>query len=405
MLLLHALILGVLAASLLGLCFNLLFFRSLAPVAATVSHGRVSILVPARNEERSIAGCVSSLLAQDYPDFELLVLDDGSTDGTAGIVRELMACPFPRHRLLSGAPLPEGWTGKNWACHQLSEAATGEWLLFTDADTVHSPGALSAAVCMANAGRADLFSAWPRLVTVTLGEKMIIPVLHVIALAWFPIALLQFLQTRPALAARIPRRILRGWGGANGQFVLFRRDAYERIGGHAAIRYHIVEDVALGREIAGRIPDGMRLLNCDASRLVDCRMYHSFREVCDGFTKNARAAFEGNLGAWYAVGALQFTAFFLPFVLVFLPSQFRLAAIEVALIYLIRIILVLRMRTSWVGCLLHPIGQFLAMSIAIRSWISTAGSGVQWKGRTYRLNLDMKRAPVETPGEHEPLGK
>jgi chlorobactene glucosyltransferase len=234
---------------------------------------------------------------------------------------------------------------------------------------------------------------------------MIIPVLHVIALAWFPIALLQFLQTRPGLAARIPRRILRAWGGANGQFVLFSRPAYDRIGGHAAIRYHIVEDVALGREVASRIPDGMRMLNCDGSRLIDCRMYRSFIEVCDGFTKNARAAFEGNLATWYIVGALQFTAFFLPFVLLFFPAQFRFAAVEVALIYLIRIILVVRMRTSWVGCLLHPIGQFLAMSIAIRSWISTAGSGVQWKGRTYRLNLDVRTAPPDPPCDHEPMTK
>jgi chlorobactene glucosyltransferase len=404
MVLLHVLILGVLCASLLGLGVNLLFFRSLAPATAAtaatvnVAHGRVSILVPARNEERAIGDCVSSLLAQDYPDFELLLLDDGSTDRTAAIVAELMG-GSAGHRLLSGAPLPEGWTGKNWACHQLSQAAAGEWLLFTDADTIHSPAALSAAVSMATQARADLFSAWPRLVTVTLGEKMVIPVLHVIALAWFPIALLQFLQTRPRLAARLPRRVLRAWGGANGQFVLFRREAYERIGGHSAIRYHIVEDVALGREVASRIPEGMRLLNCDGSGLVDCRMYHTLREVCDGFTKNARAAFEGNLATWYVVGALQFTGFFLPFVLLFFPSQFRLAAIEVGLIYLIRVILVLRMRTSWLGCILHPVGQFLAMAIAIRSWISTAGAGVQWKGRTYRLNLDEKPAPAHASSD------
>ena len=382
----QAIILGVLGVSLLGLVVNLLFFRSLASVPVPVAHGRVSILVPARDEERAIAQCVSSLLSQDYPDFELLILDDASTDRTAAIVRDLIAGE-PRHRLISGAPLPEGWTGKNWACHQLSQAATGDRFLFTDADTVHSPGALSAAVSLAVATRADLLSAWPRLVTLTLGEKMIIPVLHIIALGWFPLAGIRFLQARPRIAARVSPRFLRAWGGANGQFVLFTRAAYARIGGHAAVRDHIVEDVALGREVARRIPEGMRLVNCDASSLIDCRMYHSFRETCDGFTKNARAAFEGNLATWYIVGGMQFTAFFLPFVLLLFPSQFRLALVEVALIYIIRLILVLRMRTSWVGCLLHPVGQFLAMSIAIRSWISTATSGVQWKGRTYRPSV------------------
>ena len=353
MLLLHALILAVLCASFLGLFFNLLFFKFLPRLAHPDSRGRLSILVPARNEERCIAPCVSSLLAQDYPDFELLVLDDSSTDRTAEIVRGLLA-GHPRHRLLTGTPLPAGWTGKNWACHQLSQAATGDWLLFTDADTIHAPGATSAAIFQAVKTRADLLSAWPRLVTVTLGEKMIIPVLHIIALSWFPIALLQFLQDHPALAARIPSRVLRSWGGANGQFVLFRRAAYQRIGGHEAIRDHIVEDVALGREVARRISEGMRLINCDASRLIDCRMYHSFRETWEGFTKNARSAFEDNLATWYIVGALQFTTFFLPFLLLLVRSQLRLALIEVALIYLLRVLLTLRMRTSWLGCLLHP---------------------------------------------------
>lgn len=387
---LNAIILGVLGASLLGLGVNLLFFRSLAAVPEPVAHGRVSVLVPARNEERSIGECVSSLLAQDYPDFELLILDDASTDRTAAIAGPLIA-GNPRHRLVTGAPLPEGWTGKNWACHQLSQAACGEWLLFTDADTVHRPGALSAALAMAAGARADLLSAWPRLITLTLGEKLVIPVLHILALCWFPMALLQFLQTRPRLAARIPRGLLRSWGGANGQFMLFRRTAYEGIGGHLAVRAHIVEDVALGREIARRIPEGMRLFNCDASRLIDCRMYQSFREVCDGFTKNVRAAFEGDLVTWYLAGGLQFTAFILPFALVFFSSQYRVAAIEIALIYTIRVILTLRMRTSWLGCILHPIGHLMAMAIAIRSWIKTAGAGVEWKGRKYRPSYPPPR--------------
>jgi len=366
---------------------NVLFFRSLKP-APPVARGRVSIMVPARNEERCIAACVSSLLAQDYPDFELLVLDDSSSDRTAPIVPGLIAAAKnPAHRLIPGAPLPDGWSGKNWACHQLSQAATGDWLLFTDADTIHSPRALSAAVAMALATRADLLSPWPRLVTVTFGEKLIIPILHIIAICWFPIALLRLLQAWPDLADAIPARVLRSWGGANGQFMFFPRASYVRIGGHAGLKDHIVEDVALGREVARRIHDGMRLVNCDASRMVDCRMYHSFIETCDGFTKNARAAFEDNLTGWYVVGALQFTGFFLPFLLLCIPSQFSMALIEIALIYLLRAVLTLRMRTSWLGCLFHPAGQFLAMSIAIRSWIATTRSGVQWKGRTYRPTL------------------
>jgi chlorobactene glucosyltransferase len=385
MLLLHAIIIAGLVLTLLSLGFNLLVFKSPRPPAAPVSRGRVSILVPARNEERSIAACVSSLLAQDYPDFELIVLDDSSTDRTGAIVGELL--PDTRHRLLAGTPLPDGWTGKNWACHQLSQAATGHWLLFTDADTVHNPSALSAAIAMAAETRADLLSAWPRLRTFTLGEKLVIPVLHVMALGWFPIALMRFVQDHPAIAARVPNNWLRNWGGANGQFILFRNEAYMKIGGHESNRNHIVEDLALGREVARRIPEGMRLINCDGSTLVDCRMYHSFREVVDGFTKNVRAAFEGGLATWCTVGLFQFLLFLFPFLLFFFPSQRGLAVKEISLIYLIRFILTIRLRTSWVGMLLHPVGQFLAMAIGIRSWINTAGRGVEWKGRTYRPDL------------------
>jgi chlorobactene glucosyltransferase len=381
-LILHGLILAILLATFLCLGLNLLVFRTLRPGLTPVSHGPVSILIPARDEERNIGGCFGSLIRQDYPDYEVLVLDDNSTDRTAEIVRGLGA-GNPRYRLITGQPLPEGWTGKNWACHQLSQAATGDWLVFTDADTIHAPGAITAIVAQAANERADLLSAWPRLVTVTLGEKLIIPVLHVVALGWFPIAFARLLQAFPRFAALLPEKMVRACGGANGQCILFRRAAYDRIGGHAAVRDHIVEDVALGREVARRIPAGMCLRNCDAHPIMDCRMYRSFREVCDGFTKNAHASFEGNIFLWVMVGGLQFIVFFLPFILLLIPSQFHFALVEVALIYLYRVILTLRMRTTWTGCILHPIGHFLAMAIGIRSWINTSGAGVQWKGRTY----------------------
>jgi chlorobactene glucosyltransferase len=382
-LILHGIILAVLFFTFLNFGLNLLAFKTLRPVPQPVSHGRASVLVPARDEERNIGDCIGSLVRQDYPDCEVIVLDDHSTDRTAEIVRGIIG-DDTRHRLISGQPLPPGWIGKNWACHQLSQAATGEWLIFIDADTKHAPGSISATVGMAVEDRADLVSAWPHLVTVTLGEKLVISILHVVTFGWFPIAFARFLQMRPRFAARLPVKMVRACGGASGQCILFRRASYERIGGHAAVRDHIVEDVALGREVARRIPEGMRLRNCDAGPFSQCRMYHSFREVCDGFTKNAHAAFEGNLAAWFLVGGLQFLVFFFPFVLLFFPSQFHYALIEVALIYLYRILINVRMNISWVGCILHPIGHFLAMAIGIRSWIHTHTGGVQWKGRTYR---------------------
>ena len=136
---------------------------------------RVSILVPARNEERTIAACVQSLLSQDYPDFEILVLDDASEDRTGALVRQFEK--DPRLRTLRGTPLPAGWLGKPWACHQLAQAASGEVLLFTDADTVHHPKMLGDAVAALQAERVDLLSALPRLRLATWSERLVLPIL------------------------------------------------------------------------------------------------------------------------------------------------------------------------------------------------------------------------------------
>jgi chlorobactene glucosyltransferase len=230
-------------------------------------------------------------------------------------------------------------------------------------------------------------SAWPRLMTGSWSEKLIIPMIHLLALAVYPHALLLFFQARPTIAARMPRRLLRALGAANGQFLLFKRESYERIGGHASVRNHLVEDVALGREIALRIGEGMRLINCDGARFVQCRMYTRFAEVWEGFTKNVRPAFEDSPAVFLAIGWLQLCCFFAPCLFVFFPgSAWRLITSQVVLIYAIRLLLTIRFRTSWWSLLLHPVGHALAMSIAMNSWRKSAGSGVKWKGRIYRVS-------------------
>jgi chlorobactene glucosyltransferase len=363
---------------------NLSCFGGLRPVAPppAAEAPRVSILVPARNEARNIAACVSSLLAQDYPNFELLVLDDHSDDGTMEIVRGL---GVGDRQLLPGKALPVGWTGKGWACHQLSLAAGGDYLFFTDADTTHAPGTVSAAVSAARAYRADLLSAWPRLITQTWGEKLIIPMVLVVGMVMYPHWLLLFLQKRPWLAARLPQSVQRMLGAANGQFMFFTRAGYDRIGGHAALRDHLVEDVALGRAVAARMGEGMRLLNCEALGFSTCRMYRSFVEVWEGFTKNIRAAFEDSLAGFLVIGTWQVCGFLLPFVFVFHTSPARpLVVAQIAVIYLIRVAVTWRFRTSWLSCFFHPVGEALALAIGVNSWRRLATKGVSWKGRVYQ---------------------
>ncbi len=191
----------------------------------------LSVLVPARNEELNIGQCVESLLNQDYPDYEVLVLDDHSTDRTGQILSAL-AQDQPRLRVLTGQPLPQGWLGKNWACHQLAEASRGELILFLDADTTHSPKTLSQAASVLLSKELDMLTALPRQLVLSWGERMVVPVLYFCLMAFLPLPLAYRLHL-PVFSVAI------------GQFMLFRRAAYDQIGGYAAVRAHGTDDLAL----------------------------------------------------------------------------------------------------------------------------------------------------------------
>ncbi|MBV9128456.1 MAG: glycosyltransferase [Verrucomicrobia bacterium] len=403
---------GAVSVFLLGIVLqtfaNLRVFRAPRPrvFAPDADTPFVSVLVPARNEAHRIGPCVASLLAQDYPAdrYELLVLDDHSQDGTAAVVQalgltvttdEINAATSPRRIVLSSASLPAGWTGKAWACHQLAQAARGDFFLFTDADTVHAPGTLGAAVGHALATDASLLSLWPRQQTETWSERLVIPLVYLLVLGLLPLALLDFFQRHPAVARRVPFGLRRALGAANGQFLLFRRKTYARIGGHAAVRAHLVEDVALGRLVSERTGGDFhgRLVNCDGSRLVACRMYRSFPELWEGFTKNLRAAFDHAHLAFWVSGVVQGTVLVLPFLFAGCPllagRWWPLALAQAACIYGLRALFAARFRTSWFGVLAHPFGQILALAIAFNSWRLSTRRGVSWKGRIYRLQPDV----------------
>jgi chlorobactene glucosyltransferase len=205
------------------------------------------------------------------------------------------------------------------------------------------------------------------------------------------------LQKLPHVAKRLPAFLRRGLGAANGQFMFFTRTGYDRIGGHAALHDHLVEDVALGRAVAERMGEGMRLLNCDALRFSTCRMYRSFAETWEGFTKNMRAAFEDSLAGFLVIGATQCCGFLLPFAFFFTAHAARPMVIaQIVVIYVIRVVLTARFQTSWLSCVLHPIGEVLSLGIGLNSWRRMASKGVQWKGRVYQTSRGMPLKEPET---------
>jgi chlorobactene glucosyltransferase len=382
---------------LLGLCLvhaliNMRLLRRLSPsrVASKGASGDsisdVSVLIPARNEEACIRECLASLASQQPPVREVILLDDRSTDRTAEIARELgfREEKGSRLRLIHGAELPEGWVGKNWACHQLSRAADQQstHLLFTDADTIHGSGCVATALAHARSVRADLLSLWPDQITGTWSEKLVIPLGYLLFMAFHPFPLLGWLQADPARARRwgFDRRRLAGLGAANGQFLMFRRTTYEALGGHEALRDHLVEDIAFGRRVASRTGEGMRLVNADGIGLLKCRMYTGFDGVWEGFSKNLRPVFEESHLSFILFGVVIFCLFLLPFLL--LPWMVS-AWIAVGLLLLTRCILTLYFRTSWLGFIVHPAAVLLALMIAFNSWRLCLRRGIVWKDRVY----------------------
>lgn len=333
----------------------------------------LSIIVPARNEARQIEQCVRSLLAQDYPDFEVIVVDDRSDDETAAIVARI-AAEDARLRLISGEPLPQGWVGKPWALHQGAQQARGEWLLFTDADTIHEPNAATASLAYAQTHNLDVLSVLTEQLMVTLPERIFLPtILWIIA---FSIGSLDAINDPASESALF-----------NGQYILALRRVYHAIGGHEAVRGEIAEDLELARLLKR---DGrFRTALVGASGLVRVRMYRSFGEIWNGFVKNF----------WVGARSQRVLATIGIVLLACISPLTPIALIVALALHAWTAVLVLALAMcagiagAWPGMyrlglgaassLFLPLGVAVVVAIFVTSIAQHARGGITWRGRRY----------------------
>ena len=333
----------------------------------------VSILIPARNEEQSIEACVRAALASERVDIEVIVLDDNSSDATAQIV-ERMAGEDPRLRLHSAPPLPPGWCGKQFACASLAEFAAHPILCFIDADVQLSPtGVLQMATALRQSG-AGLISGFPRQITVTPLEQLLLPLMHFLLLGFLPL-----LGMRKLIAP--------AFGAGCGQIFMADRDAYRRAGGHAAIRNSRHDGITLPRAFrrAGIMTD-----LCDATAVASCRMYQDAHEVFFGLLKNASEGL-ASPGRIVPFSVLLLAGQVLPAIL-FIYSvtgshSVRLQAISFAALvasYMPRLLAAFRFRQPLFAALFHPLAILMLLAIQwyalIRSLLHVPST---WKGRSY----------------------
>lgn len=344
----------------------------------------VSILVPARNEADHIEECVRSLIGQKYEQLEVLVLDDQSTDETPAIVQHIIDELPPEQRgrlhLLRSNPLPEGWIGKNFACTQLMQQAQGEYLIFTDADSIHAPQMVSSVLYGLHDLGVHLLTVHPSYLLRGLGERLAIPLLYFKVFTLLPLLLVR--------RSRLPILSV-----ANGVLLCFQRSVYEQIGGHAAVKTSLLEDNALARKVKAA---GYRMAYVDGQDLVSCYMYDSFAEVWVGFSRTFFAFYNYSLLAASAMMILDLTLFVAPPLLALAALVVHLAPSAVSYLLgsyivalLMRFLLALvcaryqRLSLMLLG-LLHPLSILLECLFILNAirW-HYRKQGAMWKGRYY----------------------
>ena len=335
----------------------------------------VSVLIPARDEEIYIEKCIKAFLKQDYPNLEILVLDDNSSDNTYDIVKKISK-KNKNVKIFKGKPLPKGWLGKNFACYQLSRYAEGEYFLFTDADTHHFQNSISSSLAAMLKNGLDALCPFPREIMVTIHERMSIPFMNFVILLFMPLALIRK-SKNPLFCTGI------------GQCLLFRREVYFGMGGHAAVKGKILEDVQITKKTKEM---GYSYMIFDGRKIIACRMYKNFKQVFTGYSRFLFSAFDYNV-VMITIAVIFFILLFLlpniffPIGLILYqwPREILIPiVIQISIVSFIRIINAVRFKEKLFDFLLSPLSIVYIVFMSFNSVIQTKlGSGIYWKGRTY----------------------
>jgi glycosyltransferase involved in cell wall biosynthesis len=355
----------------------------------------VSVIVPARNEEACLRACLQSLVSQSGLSFEIIVIDDHSTDRTREIassfsIPALRLGEQLRVHVIDAPPLPPGWTGKNNAVATGAKAARGQWLLFTDADTIHQPGSLLRSLAEAKRHNAALLSYSPKQVVKSFWEKAIMPVIFAeLAASYRPS---QVSDPRSPAAA------------ANGQYILITREAYDAVGGHAAIAASLLEDVALARAVKR---SGRKIFFRYGADAVRTRMYRNFAELREGWTKNLALLFRSPVRL-AALRALEFVLIVASVAIAIVAGMRQhampsiLAATLAVVLYALFFTRIRRAHFSWDANLLALFGLPLFSYLLLRSDLLHRRGAVSWKGRNYSgpIRNDDPGQPLSSATEH-----
>jgi chlorobactene glucosyltransferase len=364
----------VVALFVLGITLANVIFWPRVRSRGSAGGGQVSVLIPARNEELNLPACLDSVLSQGAVVGEILIYDDHSTDRTGEVIAAYRQRDA-RVRAVACHPLAPGWTGKNMACWQLAKAATGEILLFLDADARLLPGAIASLRGEMDHRRLELLSCWPGLEMETRWERLLMPMLNYVVFSIYPAPLALFFSY-PSLAL------------AHGACLMFQRQSYFELGGHATVRDQIFEDTRLAQlwREAGR-----RGLCLDGQRVVRVRMYENLAGIWQGFQKNFYPAFQREASFWSFI-AFHLVFLLLPFLI--LPGQLLGGVLDsrilvaVAGILTVRLMLAIRFRHPVWSSLAHPLSQIMLLGLGLSSWWRCrTGRGVTWKGRDYHTKI------------------